>query len=122
MSENLKMLIVDDEEDICTFSKEYFKKRNFDVYTALDGETAKTIVEQEKPSVAVLDIHLLGELSGIDILKQIKENLPECKCIMVTRDDSKEIVVKTKSIGVDAYLEKPITIQQLENTIDGLIN
>ena len=48
-----KLLVVDDEIDVCDFVKDFFETRNFRVFTALDGSEALRILRRDKPDVIV---------------------------------------------------------------------
>ena len=67
-----KILVVDDERDICDFVKNFFQDRNFEVFTALSGEDALGIAKKEEPVVILLDIRMKG-MDGIATLKHLKE-------------------------------------------------
>lgn len=115
---NLKILILDDEREICYFTKEYFIQRGFKVYTALKGKAAISIAKKERPHIALLDIHLnKEEISGIDVLKSIKTLVPHCYCIMVTRDDQKEKEDEAKQLGAFDYLTKLNTAKNLDKVL-----
>ena len=118
MGKGIKILILDDERDICKFSKELFVKRGFDAYTALTGKSAINTVKRIKPQIAILDIYLQGEVDGIEVLKFIKENQPNCFCIMVTREDDKEMIEKVRQLGAADYLTKPLTVRELDRAVN----
>lgn len=113
-----KLLILDDEKDICKFIKLLFQKKGFLVYSALSGAQAVRITKKNKPDIAILDIYLKRGLSGLDTLKQIRKLAPSCKCIMVTWDKAQETIKEAESLGADAYLVKPLTIDQLLKVVN----
>lgn len=117
-SKKIKLLILDDEKDICKFIKLLFQKKGFSVYSALSGTQAIRIAKKNKPDIAILDIYLKKGLSGLDTLKQIRELLPSCKCVMVTWDKAQETVKEAKALGAAAYLVKPLTIDQLLKVVN----
>ena len=67
-----KLLVVDDEHDICDFVQNFFRERGYTVLTALSGEDALLIVKAEKPDLVLLDIKMKG-MDGIAALKHIKD-------------------------------------------------
>ena len=118
LGSGLKILILDDEKDICHFTKEYFIQRGFDVHAVLKGKAAITFAKKEKPDIALLDIHLnKEEMSGIDVLKAIREINSDCYCIMVTRDDNKEKEDEARQLGAFDYLTKLNTAKSLDKII-----
>lgn len=114
----LKMLILDDDEDICHFTKEYFARRGFEIFTATNGEAAINLAKTENADIALLDIHLdEPELSGLDVLEAIKNDVPDCYCIMVTRDDDREKELEAINLGAFDYLTKLLTAKDLDEVI-----
>lgn len=118
IGDNLNILILDDEKDICSYSKEFFKRRGFKVSTAMTAKAALKAVEGKKMHIAILDIHLAkGIAGGIGVLKTIREKQPACRCIMLTRDDDKDNIKLTKDLGAVDYLVKPLTLFKLDSAI-----
>src|SRR5690348_487545 len=98
-----KLLIVDDEMDIREFAKNFFKKRNIDVYTASGGVEALTIIEKEKPDLVLLDVHM-EEMSGIEVLKRLRQSKNDIKAIMVTGVEDEQMINEANSWGVKGYI------------------
>lgn len=118
MFKKLKLLILDDEKDICRFVKLLFTKKGFSVYTALTKDSAVRIAKKVKPDIALLDIYLKKGITGLDTLKQIEKAVPSCKCVMVTWDRAEAMVKKAKELGAVSYLVKPLTIDQLLKVVN----
>ena len=74
--EQLKVLLVDDEEEFVTTLAERLQIRNIATLVATDGVQALQVIEKETPRVVVLDVMMPG-LSGLDVLNQIKRERPE---------------------------------------------
>ena len=114
----IKLLVVDDEKDICDFVKLLFRKKGFLVYSALSGVKAVQIAKKVKPNVALLDIHLKTGITGLEVLKQLKESLPACRCVMVTWDKAQEKIKEARVLGAVSYLTKPLTTNQLIKVVE----
>lgn len=122
IGKGLKILILDDEKDVCEFGRKFFERREFEVYTALTGKAALDIFKKANIDIALLDIHLYkGKTSGIDVLKVIREKQPTCQCVMLTRDDHTEMINETKKLGA-VYLVKPLTLEKIEDAIAKAVN
>lgn len=122
IGKGLKILVLDDEEDIRHFSKEFFRRRGFTVSTAATSQAAFRFVKKTRFDIAVLDIHLSrGNKSGIDVLRLIRELRPECHCIMLTRDNDQKIMDETSQLGASDYLVKPLTLQTVETAIKRVV-
>ena len=107
-----KILVVDDEEEICGLTKSILSKKNYNVLTATNAKEALEIVTREQPHVVLLDI-LLGSSSGLDLLSKIKEINKNIKVIMISALDDDETIIKAKSLGADDYISKPFTATYL---------
>lgn len=112
----LRLLVVDDEVDICNFVKNFFKERNFDVFVAYDGSEALSIVETSSPDIILLDIVMPG-IDGIETLKMIRKIDSEVKVIMVTALEDAEKAREAKQYGALEYITKPLLLEQLERTV-----
>lgn len=111
-----KMLVVDDEIEICDFLKTFFEERNYKVLTALNGETAIKVAEQEKPAIVLLDIKMPG-CDGMEVLKRIKSMHPSTKVIMVTAIETREKIEEAIRLGADNYITKPLSLEYLESDV-----
>jgi two-component system response regulator RegA len=105
-----KLLIIDDEKDICEHQERIFSKRNFATYSARNKSQAISQALKVLPDIAIIDIHL-GKESGIEILKKLRQICPRCKCIIVSWD--KQRARQAKKMGALDFLIKPATIEDL---------
>jgi len=107
----LKLLIIDDEQDICRFEKYIFEKNNFKVYTAQTGTEALRVAKKVQPDIALIDIHLRKSASGLEILERLLKIASNCKCIMASWDREKASEAKKK--GAVGFLIKPTEVKDL---------
>lgn len=108
-----KLLVVDDEAEICAFLKSFFEERLYEVITARSGEEALEKVEREKPQVLLLDIKMPGK-DGIDVLREVKRKYPKVKVIMVTAVETSDKIEQAIKLGADNYITKPLSLEYLE--------
>lgn len=111
-----RLLVVDDESEICDFLKSFFGDRDFDVRTALSGEDALREVEAFRPQVMLLDIRM-GKVDGLSVLKKVKEKYPRTKVIMVTALETTDKIEEAMRLGADNYITKPLSLEYLENDV-----
>jgi DNA-binding response OmpR family regulator len=112
----MKLLIVDDEIEICDFLKSFFEERDYQVVTANSGAEAIEQVGKSKPQVVLLDIKMPG-MSGIQALEEIKQKSPGVKVIMVTAIETRDKIEECLRLGADNYITKPLSLEYLENDV-----
>ncbi|MDD5377253.1 MAG: response regulator [Candidatus Gracilibacteria bacterium] len=108
--DDLKILIVEDDEDLSTMYKLKFEKEGFDTRVSNNGLDAITLVTDFEPNVILLDIMMPG-MDGFETLRVIRELAPslKCKIVMFSNLNSKEDIDKCMHLGADAYLLKANT-------------
>lgn len=111
-----RLLVVDDETEICDFLKSFFEERDFKVATANSGEAALAAVESFQPQVMLLDIKM-GAMDGLSVLKEVKKRYPRVKVIMVTALETTEKIEEALRLGADNYITKPLSLEYLENDV-----
>lgn len=117
-----RVLIVDDEEDLTWSIAQHLKKdsKRYKLYTVNGGQDALDILKQVPINLVVSDIRM-PEISGLDLLLDIRENYPSTKVIIMTAYGSSEIQNEANERGCFKYIEKPFEIQELRNLIlDGV--
>ena len=112
-----KILVVDDEHDICDFVKSFFSDRGYQVLTALNGDEAISIVKKEKPELVLLDIKMKG-MDGIAVLKHIKDIDKSMIVIMVTALEDQDKMNEAYRLGAADYIAKPLVLDHLEETVN----
>ena len=115
-----KLLVVDDEIEICEFLKSFFEDRDFKVATANSGGKALEQVEKFQPDVVLLDIQMPG-MDGLQVLKKIKASNFRVKVIMVTAVETQEKIEEAMRLGADNYITKPLSLEYLEKDVQDKI-
>jgi len=109
----IKLLIVDDDDDMRQDLARLFRKQGHEVTAAVSGEDALNKAAHARFDVALLDLHLPG-ISGIDLLAKLKEQQPELEALMLTAHSSIETAVEAMRQGAYDYLTKPFRAADLE--------
>ena len=112
-----KILVVDDELDICDFVKNFFQERGYQVHTAVCGEDAIAIARQEKPELVLLDIKMKG-MDGIAALKHLREIDRNQKVIMITALEDQDKMDEASRLGACDYITKPLMLDYLEHAVE----
>jgi signal transduction histidine kinase len=114
--ETVKLLVVDDDVDLCKNLKAFFERENFRVDVAHDGPAALQGLEHIHPHLVFLDIGLPG-LSGVEVLKQIKLKDPSVRVIMITGQAEEELQRQACILGADDYVTKPFSVEYLRKDV-----
>jgi len=111
-----RILVVDDEHEVCDMLKKFLTKRGHEVYTALNGEDAISVVKEERPHIVLLDIRM-PKMNGIECLKHIKEIDEAVGVIMITAVKEEEIGKQAMELGAFDYITKPLSLKYLEDCL-----
>jgi len=116
-----KILVVDDEPDVCKFVQSYFGRRDMDVSTTPSGTEALTMIREIKPDIILLD-NLLEDITGIEVLQSLREFDKEVKVVLVTGCEFSEQKEKEiRDIGITEYLHKPLVLEDLADVIYSIL-
>jgi DNA-binding NtrC family response regulator len=117
-SNNLKILAVDDEKDVCGFIGSYLKIKNYNALMANSAEEALPIIKEQTPDIMLLDINLPG-MSGIDLLKLVRQFNTTIK-VVITSGHSIDIQhdPQFQGLGVLEFIEKPMTLSTLDSVLE----
>ena len=116
-----KLLIVDDESDIREFARNFFKKRKLEVFVASGGRQALDLIASESPDLVMLDVRM-EEMTGIEVLRELRKINPTTKVIMVSGVEEEETVKEANALGVIGYIHKPFILEELEKIVLAQLN
>jgi DNA-binding response OmpR family regulator len=117
-----KILIVDDEPNILMALEYTFKKNNFEVFIARDGQEALDILKNQQPDIIILDV-MMPNVDGFETLKQIKndERLQHCKVLFLSAKNKEKDIEKGLGLGANLYVVKPFSIKKLVEQVHELL-
>ncbi len=101
-----RILIADDSPTEISFMKEPFLEAGYHVTTAVDGEEALELVEQQDFDLVVLDV-IMPKLNGFQACRKIKDSRPDLPVILLTSKNQKSDEFWGKKQGADVYMTKP---------------
>ncbi len=110
------ILLVDDEDTIRLFLEKTLREEGYEALTAATGTEALERTRSELPDLVLLDLKL-PDMSGLDVLKQIKEEVPEVCVIMLTAFGDIETAVTAMKKGAFDFVSKPVNLEELLITI-----
>ena len=117
-----KILIVDDEPNIVMTLEYTFKKSNYEVFIARDGQEALDILKTNFPDVIILDI-MMPMVDGFATLEQIRKdaNLQHTKVMFLSAKNKESDIEKGLALGADAYMTKPFSIKKVVEQVEELL-
>lgn len=102
-----RVMVVDDDTLMREVLKALLRDEGFQVVgEARDGPGALSLVERTQPDIVCLDVNMPG-LSGIDVLKSIRQKFPDIRVVMITGDSSMGTVREAVGFGAMGYIIKP---------------
>jgi DNA-binding response OmpR family regulator len=105
--ERIKILVVDDDENLRRLTAAYLESEGYEVSEAADGPSALAGVEEQEPQLVVLDLMLPG-ITGLDVARTIRATRTT-PILMLTARGSEEDVLRGFEAGADDYLVKPFS-------------
>ncbi len=115
-----KILIVDDEKSMRNMLKILFEKEDFEVNTAENGEVALKLISEKNYDIILSDIRM-DKISGMDLLKEIKNQNYFPQVILMTAYASTEMAVEALKLGAADYIIKPFDVNELLHRVHSAI-
>jgi DNA-binding NtrC family response regulator len=107
-----KILVLDDMIDAVELTKRILKEAGHQVFTFTDEDAALEFVRENPIDLAILDIRM-KKMSGVEVLAQLKQIVPQTKAIMLTGYPTVETAQESKALGACEYCVKPIDNEEL---------
>jgi len=112
MADQLKVLVVDDEEPIRDSCRQVLTKAGYECHTAVDGIEGLHFAHQVEPDLVLLDLMMPG-MDGLSMLDQLLKTHPNVVCIVITGYATIESAVDAMKHGAFDFLPKPFTPDEL---------
>ncbi len=106
MDSGITILVVDDEEAICTLMQKLLQRKGYNVLTAPDGDKALEMLGSNNITAVISDI-VMPAMGGKDLLTSIKEKFPQIAVIMMTGYGDAFTIKQVMALGADEYITKP---------------
>ena len=117
----MRILVVDDESDICEILQYNLETEGFEVTTACSAEEALELPLQDY-SLILLDV-MMGEMSGFQMARRLKDNpaTAHIPIIFITALEGEDNLVKGLNIGADDYIAKPLSMKEVKARVRAVI-
>lgn len=124
----MRILIVDDEQDICEILQYNLETEGYEVITANSAEEAMVLINNEQsridniPDLILLDVMMEG-MSGFQMARKLKDNqeTAHIPIIFITALDSEDDTVKGLNIGADDYIAKPLSMREVKARVGAVL-
>ena len=114
------VLVVDDEQNFLALLRWFLSNRGYAVETASNAEDALKLMDKRPFELALVDIRM-GPMDGLMLLEELKRRLPALRVVMMTAYPTVGSIKQSHDKGASAFLTKPVDLQHLMQTIQGLV-
>jgi two-component system OmpR family response regulator len=108
----ITVLVVDDEIVLAEMVSMALRYEGWNIATAADGASAITAARSSRPDAVVLDV-MLPDMSGLDVLRKLREQNPQLPVLLLTAKDAIEDRIAGLTAGGDDYVTKPFSIEEV---------
>ena len=119
MNSKLEILVLDDEEIVCTRLKSSLEKAGYVVEIFTDSRQAKNRIEQHRFDIVVTDLKM-AHIDGLQLFQLAHEKWPDCEIILITGFATVEVTREALHKGVRDVISKPFKIAEFIKIIDQL--
>ncbi len=116
----MRLLIVEDDNDIAEMLADYLTSKGFAIDIAKDGAEADSILEMFPFDIVILDI-MLPKMNGYELIKKLRQQDNDIPVLMLTARDSIEDKINGLELGADDYLVKPFHMTELHARLLALL-
>ena len=116
---NEKILVVDDDTNICELLRLYLTKEGYQVTTANDGEEGLEKFNQLKPDMVLLDV-MMPRMDGLEVCRRIQAIRPVPVLMLTARDEETDILIGL-AVGADDYVTKPFRMREVVARVQALL-
>ncbi len=115
-----RILIVEDQSDICKLIRMTLEFSDFEIHEANDGESGLNLARALQPHVMLLDVMMPGLLDGYQVCTRIKQDplMRQIRVIMLTARGQASDIEAGQTAGADAYLVKPFSPLELIDQVE----
>lgn len=117
-----RILIVEDQPDICKLIRMTLEFGDFEIHEAHDGETGLNMARAMQPHVMLLDVMMPGLLDGYQVCSRVKADptLQHIQVVMLTARGQVTDIAAGEAAGADAYLVKPFSPLELIERVEAI--
>lgn len=107
-----KIMIIDDEKEICESMAAYLNENGYPTFYATNGAEGLRVIEKEGPRLLLLDIRM-PNMDGTEVLRELNSRFPNLVVIIISGAQDAEMAKKVIELGVCEYVTKPVNMDTL---------
>jgi DNA-binding response OmpR family regulator len=117
-----RVLVADDDPEICTLIKTILRNASFEVEVCADAESALVHLQRDKAYDILISDFMLPGISGIELITMVRANPQTARLpiLMISGHSNYAMDARARSAGADHFLNKPFTLTQLRSTVSAL--
>lgn len=119
MDAPLQLLLLEDDQQLRAALASLLQDEGYEIATAADGREAVALAAKHPPDILILDVKLPGP-DGLEVLQQLKEQLPELQSLVMTGYASEADSIRAIRLGVGDYLQKPFPMNDFLLAVEAL--
>jgi DNA-binding response OmpR family regulator len=112
----MRLLVVEDDHHVASLLAQALTGEGHEVIVARDGEEALALLGHQRPDGMLLDV-TLGELSGVDVLRRLRQTDQQMPVVIITGQASAKQLTQARTLGVSGIIQKPHVLKNLEETL-----
>lgn len=121
MDEKVKILVVDDDEEVLNFLKEVVEGQGYSFLRAANSEEVINKIKEAQPDLVILDIVMPG-LDGLEVLRRIRGQDKELPVVMLTAHGTNERVKEAMALNVSGFIPKGASVKEAVSKIKTVLN
>ena len=114
-----KILIIDDEQDMCEVLYSFLVPHNYKVFLTFNGQMGLEYFQEIEPDVVLLDLGM-PDIDGVDVLKIIRK-VSDVPVLIITAHPENIVDIHLKDLHIEGYIEKPFSLEQILNTLKHIV-
>jgi CheY-like chemotaxis protein/transcriptional regulator with XRE-family HTH domain len=114
-----KILVIDDEQEICEMLYSFLVPHNYKVFLAFNGQMGLEYFEEIKPDIVLMDLKL-PDIDGVEVLKIIRK-VSDIPVVVITGHPQDVADIHLNDLAIEGYLEKPISLKEMLNTLKHIV-
>lgn len=120
MPQKTTIVVIDDEIEICNYLKTLINQYGYHAEIAISGMEGLKIVRRMRPALVILDV-VMPDMDGLEVLKQIRADGTDTSVVMLSGHRQTSTVVVAMRLGALDFLNKPFDPDELELTINKVL-